>query len=309
IVLDVLPLTSNGKVNRQALPVPDQARPPLYEAFVGPRTPIEELLAGIWAHVLEVEAVGIHDNFFALGGHSLRAMQVISRLRRTLQVEMPVRVLFEAPTVASLAQCIEVAHQTMQNTSTPPLNARPQEGAVPLTMTQEHLWGVDRLLPGAPFSNMPYAVRLTGVLNVTALEQSFNEIISRHATLRTTFTTIAGRPVQTIALTLHLTLRVEDLQALPEAEREIQAQRLRRAIALHLFDLEKGPLLEVWLLRLSAQEHILLLTIHHIIGDGWSMDVLLYELAVLYEAFLQGKQSPLPDLPLQYTDYAHWHHQ
>jgi amino acid adenylation domain-containing protein len=309
IVLDVLPLTSNGKVNRQALPVPDQARPPLYEAFVGPRTPIEELLAGIWAHVLGVEAVGIHDNFFALGGHSLRAMQVISRLRRTLQVEMPVRVLFEAPTVASLAQCIEVAHQTMQNTSTPPLSARPQEGAVPLTMTQEHLWGLDRLLPGAPFSNMPYAVRLTGVLNATALEQSLNEIISRHANLRTTFTTIAGRPVQTIAPTLHLTLRVEDLQALPEAEREIQAQRLRRAIALHLFDLEKGPLLEVWLLRLSAQEHSLLLTMHHIIGDGWSMDVLLYELAVLYEAFLQGKPSPLPDLPLQYTDYAHWHHQ
>lgn len=309
VVLDALPLTPSGKVDRQALLALDQVRPQMCEAFVSPRTPIEELLAGIWTHVLGIEAVGIYDNFFALGGHSLLAMQVISRLRRALQVEVPVRVLFEAPTVASLARHIAMVNQTAQSTPVPPLRAVSREGAVPLTMTQEHLWDLDRLLPGAPFSNMSYAVQLTGALNVIALEQSLNEIISRHAALRTTFTTVAGRPVQAITPTLHLSLMVEDLRALPEAEREIQAQRLIRAVGLSPFDLEKGPLLEVWLLQLSAEEHILLLTMHHIISDGWSRDVLLHELAVLYEAFCQDKPSPLPDLPLQYTDYAYWQRQ
>jgi len=176
-------------------------------------------------------------------------------------------------------------------------------------MTQEHLWNLDRLLPGAPFSNMPYAVHLTGALNVRALEQSVNAMISRHAALRTTFTTVAGQPVQAIAPTLHLSLLIEDLRALPEAEWQLQAQRLIRAAGLCPFDLEKGPLLAVWLLRLSAQEHILLLTMHHIISDGWSLGVLLYELGVLYEAFSQGQPSALPDLPLQYTDYAGWQSQ
>lgn len=310
VLLDALPLTPHGKVDRQALPAPDQrVWPSLSETFVAPRTPSEELLAGIWASVLKVESVGIHNNFFALGGHSLRAMQVISRLRRALQVEVPVHALFEAPTVASLARRIEMAHQTMKHPSTPPLRAVSQEGTVPLTMTQEHLWALDRLLPGAPFSNMPYAVRLTGPLNVTALEQSFNDIIIRHAALRTTFTTVAGRPVQTIAPTLPLSLMVEDLQTLPAAEREVQAQRFIRVAGLYPFDLEKGPLLEVWLLRLSQQEHILLLIMHHIISDGWSMDALWQELAVLYEAFCQGHASPLPALPLQYADYARWQHQ
>jgi hypothetical protein len=176
-------------------------------------------------------------------------------------------------------------------------------------MTQEHLWGLDRLLPGAPFSNMPYAVRLTGTLNVTALEQSVNEIIKRHEALRTTFTTVTGQSVQVIAPVLRLSLPVKDLRALPQAERETTAQRLVRIGALYPFDLEKGPLLQVHILQLDEQEHILLLTMHHIISDGWSRGVLLHELAVLYDAFCQGKPSPLPGLPIQYADYAHWQRQ
>jgi hypothetical protein len=234
---------------------------------------------------------------------------VLSRLRKTFRVEVPLRTLFDAPTVAGLARCVETARQAVQSASTPPLRAMPREGAVPLTMTQEHLWGLDRLLPGAPFSNMPYAVRLTGALNVTALEQSYNEIVKRHAALRTTFTTVAGQPVQVIAPTLHLPLLVEDLRALPQVERETTAQRLLRVEALYPFDLENGPLFQVRLLRLDEQEHILLLTMHHIISDGWSRGVLLHELAVLYDAFCQGKPSPLPGLPLQYADYAHWQRQ
>jgi amino acid adenylation domain-containing protein len=309
VVLDALPLTANGKVDRQALPTPGKARPPLFEAFVAPRTPIEELLASIWANVLKVESVGIHDNFFALGGHSLLAVQVISRLRKVFQVDVPLRVLFDAPTVAGLARHVEKGRQAAQSTPAPPLKAMPREGVVPLTMTQEHFWDLDQLLPGAPFSNMLYAARLTGPLNVKALEQSFNEIIKRHETLRTTFTTIAGQPVQVIAPTLHLPLEMDDLRALPEAAREAAAHQLICAEVLYPFDLEKGPLLQVRLLRLGEQEHILLLTMHHIISDGWSWGVLLHELTVLYEAFSQGHPSPLPELPVQYAHYAHWQRQ
>lgn len=309
VVLDTLPLTPNGKVDRQALPTPGQARPPLFEAFVAPRTPIEELLAGIWASVLKVESVGIHDNFFALGGHSLLAVQAMSRLRKVFQVDVPLRALFDAPTVAGLARHIEKGRQAAQSTAAPPLKAMPREGVVRLTMIQEHFWDLDQLLPGAPFSNMLYAARLTGPLNVKALEQSFNEIIKRHETLRTTFTTIAGQPVLVIAPTLHLPLEMDDLRALPEAAREAAAHQLIRAEVLYPFDLEKGPLLQVRLLRLGEQEHILLLTMHHIISDGWSWGVLLHELTVLYEAFSQGHPSPLPELPVQYAHYAHWQRQ
>ena len=309
VVLDALPLTPNGKVNRQALPALDQARSPLFEVFVAPNTPMEELLAGIWASVLGVEAVGLHDNFFALGGHSLRAMQVISRLRKALQSDVPLRALFEAPTVAGLARYIEGRCQTAQSPLALPLHAMPREEVVPLTMTQEHLWDLDRLLPGAPFSNMPYAARLTGPLNMATLEQSFNEIIKRHETLRTTFTNIDEQPVQVIVPTLSLPLLIEDLRAWPDAEREATAQRLIRTEVLYPFDLENGPLLQLRLLRLEEQEHILLLTMHHIISDGWSWGVLLHELAVLYEAFSQGHPSPLPELPMQYADYAHWQQQ
>jgi amino acid adenylation domain-containing protein len=309
MVLDALPLTPNGKVDRQALPAPDQERPPLSEAFVAPSTLSQELLVGIWASVLKVESVGIHDNFFALGGHSLLAVQVMSRLRKVFQVDVPLRVLFDAPTVAGLARHVEEVRRATQSLPASPLKAVGREGAVPLTMTQEHLWGLDRLLPGAPFSNMPYAVRLTGPLNVTALERSFNEIIKRHEALRTTFTTVAGQPAQVIAPTLRLSSPVEDLCALPRVEREATAQRLTRTAALYFFDLENGPLLKVRLLRLSEQEHILLLTMHHIISDGWSWGVLLYELTVLYDAYSQSRASPLPDLSMQYADYAHWQHQ
>jgi amino acid adenylation domain-containing protein len=308
VVLEALPLAPNGKVDRQALPAPDPAQSLLFEASVAPSTPVEELLAGIWASVLRIEAVGMHDNFFALGGHSLLAMQVISRLRKVLQVDMPLRALFEAPTVAGLARYIEGIRQTAQSTLAPPLQATSWE-EVPLTMTQEHLWDLDRLLPGAPFSNMPYAARLIGPLKLPALEQSFNEIIKRHGALRTTFTTIAEQPVQVIASTLYLPLLMEDLHALPQAERDATAQRLIRTEVLYPFDLENGPLLRVRLLRLDEQEHILLLTMHHIISDGWSWGVLLQELVVLYEAFSQGRPSPLPALPMQYADYAHWQRQ
>jgi amino acid adenylation domain-containing protein len=309
VMLEAFPLTPSGKIDRQALPAPGQTRPLGGETFVASYTPTEEILAGIWARVLGTAVIGRYDNFFALGGHSLGALQVLSRLRRVFQVDIPLRALFETPTVAGLARCVERASQTAPPPPLPLLPTMPRREQAPLTMTQEHLWSLDQLLPGAPFSTMPYAVRLTGALHVTALEQSLNAIISRHAVLRTTFTTVAGQPVQVIAPSLRLTIMVEDLSALPDAEQEAEAQLWLRALALYPFDLQKGPLLEVRLLRLGEPAHVLLLAMHHIISDGWSRGVFLDELAVLYEAFCQGKPSPLPDLPLQYVDFAHWQQQ
>jgi amino acid adenylation domain-containing protein len=307
--LDALPLMPNGKINRRALPIPDPARPELDEAFVAPCTPTEEMLAGLWANVLGVEAIGVHDNFFDLGGHSLLAVQVISRLRDALQVEVPLRALFEAPTVAGLALYIETAQQAMQHVPVPPLRPVSRESALPASVAQEQLWVLAQVLPSIPLFNTLHALRLLGSLNVVILKQSVNEIIRRHDALRTTFDVINGQLVQVIAPTLHVTLTVEDLRELPETERESEVQRLARVEAQQPFDLARGPLLRLRSLRLGEQEHILFLALHHIISDGWSLGVLAHELAVLYDAFAAGGPSPLPALPIQYADFAAWQRQ
>lgn len=306
VLLDAMPLTSNGKVDRLALPAPNPARPALAAAFVSPRTPTEEVLAGIWATVLGVAEVGVHDNFFDLGGHSLMAIQVLSRLRDVLQVEVPVRALFEAPTVADLALYIETTQPEAPGVPEPPIRPGPRQGAVPVSVAQEHLWILDQVLPGTPFFTILYAMRLLGPLNVAILEHSVNEIIRRHEALRTTFGLVDRQPVQVIAPTLEVPLTIEDLRALPATERQGAVQRLAQAEARQPFDLEQGPLLRVHLLRLGEQEHLLFVTMHHIISDGWSLGVLTHELAVLYDAFAAGDSSPLPALPIQYGDYAQW---
>jgi amino acid adenylation domain-containing protein len=309
IWLDALPLTPSGKVDRRALPRPDQAQPWLGEARVAPRTPTEEVLAGIWATVLGVEEVGVHDNFFDLGGHSLMAVQVMSRLWDSWQVDVPLRTLFEAPTVAGLALAVEAAWHVEQTVSTLPLRPMPRGESIPASAAQEHLWLFDQILPGTPFFNLPYALRLLGVLNVVVLEQSFNEIVRRHEVLRTTFVRTCEQLVQVIVPTLAVTLTVEDLRGFPTAVREGESQRLAQEEAQKPFDLARGPLLRIRLLRLAEQEHLLLITMHHIVSDGWSLGVLGHELAALYDAYMAGSLSPLPELPMQYGDFAYWQRQ
>jgi amino acid adenylation domain-containing protein len=309
VLLDALPLMPNGKIDRRALPSPDRSRPELDKAFVAPRTPTEELLAEIWAQLLDLERVGIHDNFFDLGGHSLLATQLVSRMRETFQVEIPLRRLFEVPTVAGLAESIEAARQAGPNLLAPPILPVPRNGDLALSFAQQRLWFFDQLEPGLSAYNIPAAVRLKGPFNLAALEQSLNEIVKRHESLRTTFGKVDGRPTQVIAPTLTIKLPVVDLRKLPASERETEVRRLVTTEAQRPFDLSQGPLVRGTVLRLNDEEHVGLLTMHHIVSDGWSTGILVRELATLYVAFCAGGSSPLPALPIQYADFAHWQRQ
>ena len=305
LMLDSFPLTSNGKVNRQALPAPGEDRPELAKAYVGSRTPTEELLADIWSQVLGIERVGIHDDFFDLGGHSLLATQVVSRIRETFQIELPLRRLFETPTVAGLAEGLELSPQNGQFQLSP-IRPIPRDGNLPLSFAQQRLWFIDQLDPGNPVYNFPVAVRLKGALDLNALEQSLNEIVRRHEALRTTFSMVDGHPTQVIAPTLAIALPMVDLSELSEVRREAEVQTLTVAEARRPFDLARGPLLRASVLELADDEHIGLLTMHHIVTDGWSTGILIRELATLYQAFCSNTLPTLPELPIQYADFAHW---
>ena len=306
VLLDSFPLTSNGKVDRRALPSPGETRPELDKAFVASRTPTEELLADIWSQVLNVERVGIYDDFFDLGGHSLLATQVVSRIRETFQVEMPLRCLFETPTVAGLAESLALSRRDGQSLELSSIQPVPRDGDLPLSFAQQRLWFIDQLDPGNSVYNFPVAVRLKGSLNLAALEQSLNEIVRRHEALRTTFSMVDGQPAQVIASTLTITLPVMDLRELPEVQREAGVQRLVVEEARRPFDLARGPLLRARVLQLTDDEQVGLLTMHHIVSDGWSAGILVREMAALYQAYCTESPSPLPELPIQYADFAHW---
>ncbi len=305
VLLDKLPLTANGKVDRRALPAPTGSRPELTQEYVAPRTGIELAIADIWTAVLGVERVGIHDNFFELGGHSLLATQVVSRLRDTLKIELPLRHIFEYPTVHALATKIDVAGQN--GLSAPPIVPVMNGDLMPLSFAQQRLWFMDQLESGTSLYNIPAAYLLNGPLNVEALEQSINEVLRRHTSLRTCFvTTPDGTPAQMIAPVTQFRLPQLDLRELPEAERQIEARRLLGEESNKPFRLSDAPLLRCLLLQTRDEEYIFILTIHHIAADGWSMGVFLHELAALYGSYLEQKPSPLPELPVQYADFAVW---
>ncbi|HET7463045.1 MAG TPA: amino acid adenylation domain-containing protein, partial [Longimicrobium sp.] len=303
VFLHVLPVNPNGKLDRKALPAPDFA--PDEETYVAPRTPVEEVLAGIWAEVLGVERLGVHDEFFGLGGHSLLATRVVSRVRAVFGVELPLRALFEGPTVAEMASAVEDERRA-ELPVLPPVVPSERTGALPLSFAQERLWFLDRLEPGSTTYNLPFARRLRGPLDVDALERSLGEIVRRHASLRTTFAEVDGSPVQVIAPFGGFVLPVEEASGAGRADREAAVRRRAGEEARRAFDLSAGPLFRASLLRLGAEDHVLLLPMHHIVSDGWSMGVLNRELAALYAAYREGRTSPLPELGVQYADYALW---
>ncbi|HEX2081445.1 MAG TPA: amino acid adenylation domain-containing protein, partial [Longimicrobium sp.] len=303
VALESLPLTPNGKLDRRALPAPEFAS--AEGRYVAPRTPTEEVLAEIWAEVLRLERVGVTDSFFELGGHSLLATRVVSRVRQVFGVEVPLRALFEGPTVAELAGRVEALRRA-ELPVLPPVVPTERTGALPLSFAQERLWFIDRLEPGSAVYNIPVARRLGGALDEAALERALGEIVRRHEALRTVFAEVDGSPMQMIAPFGGFALPVEDLSGLSEADREAALRRRAGEEARRPFDLSAGPLFRAGLLRLGAQEHVLLLCMHHIVSDGWSMGVLYRELSALYAAYREGGESPLEELPVQYADYALW---
>ncbi|MGE0127963.1 MAG: amino acid adenylation domain-containing protein [Blastocatellales bacterium] len=306
VKLERMPLTANGKLDRAALPEPEsEAR----GEYIAPRTQIEELVAGIWAELLKVERVGVNDNFFELGGHSLMATQLISRVREACEVDLPLRALFDAPTVAGMAESLEAAIKAGKSLQATPIEQCSRDADLPLSFAQQRLWFLDQLEPGSAFYNIFAPVRLKGRLNLPALERTLTEITRRHEVLRTTFPTVDGRAVQMIAPAAPLSLPVTDLTHLPPERREAEALRMAAEEAQLPFDLAHGPLVRARLLRLNEDEHLAMLTLSHIISDGWSAGILIREVAALYEAFNAGLPSPLAELPIQYADFAAWQRQ
>ncbi|WP_416212830.1 amino acid adenylation domain-containing protein, partial [Nostoc sp. LEGE 12450] len=308
VTLDSLPLTPNGKIDRRALPAPEPSSE-LSENYVAPRTPLEEILAQIWVQVLKVELVGRHDNFFELGGHSLLATQLISRVRSSLKVELPLRSLFATPTIAQLAPLIQQLQQQDLELAAPPILRRANNAEIPLSYAQQRLWFLDQFEPNSSFYNIPIGLRLVGTLNITALEQSLIEIIHRHEALRTNFVTVDGKPSQIIQTATNWSVAVVDLQHLSISEQEITAQKLVQQQALLPFDLADEALFRATLIVLSQTEQWLLVCMHHIVSDGWSIGVFVQELQALYNAYSQGQPSPLTSLPIQYADFALWQRQ
>jgi len=306
VMLDSLPLTPNGKLDRRALPEPEQAR--AEGVHLAPRTPTEEMLCAVFAQVLGVEQVGVEESFFELGGHSLLATQVISRVREAFGVELALREFFKRPTVEGLAAAVDEALRAgTGGSAAPPLTQVERNGGgLPLSFAQQRLWFLDQLEPGNASYNIPLAVKLTGTLNVGALSRTLDEIVRRHEVLRTSFRAEEGRPVQIISEARGARLAVVELDGLTAEERERAARRLASEEARRPFDLSAAPLLRARLLKLSDEEHVVLFTMHHIVSDGWSLGVLVNEVAALYEAFSRGEESPLPELPIQYADYAAW---
>ncbi|HET7695315.1 MAG TPA: amino acid adenylation domain-containing protein [Vicinamibacterales bacterium] len=307
VVLEAMPLTVNGKVDRRALPAPDQSRPDVETPFVAPRSPIEEGLAEIWRSILNVAQVSVHDNFFETGGHSLIATQFVSRIREVFQVELPLRALFETPTIAGLAAAIEAAGSG--GAAAPvrlPLTAVPRDRALPLSFAQERLWLVDQLDPGNAAYNMPGAFRLHGAVNVDALRRALQEIVGRHEILRTTFAVVDGEPRQRIHPPGEWRAELIDLGDLPADRREQAASEISRRHAQEPFDLAAGPLFRATLVQIEAEDCLLILNAHHVVFDGSSAGVLMRELAAIYDAFRSGQPSPLPPPALQYADFAVW---
>jgi amino acid adenylation domain-containing protein len=307
VELDAFPLTENGKLDRQALPAPEIADSGAGRGYVAPRTLVEWRLAEIWSQVLGVDQVGVNSDFFDLGGHSLLATQVMSRARSAFQVELPLRVLFEHPTVSELGRKVEEAIEVGRGLQSPPLVRAPRDGRrLPLSFAQQRLWFIEQWEPGAATYNIPGAVRLQGTLDLDALESVINEIVRRHESLRTSFEVEEGAPFQVIDHWEPRKLEVEDLTGLPCERREEEARKVMREEAAKGFDLGRGPLFRVKVLKLEEDERLVFFNMSHIISDGWSMGILVSEVNRLYEAYVRGEESPLEELAIQYADYAVW---
>ena len=300
VALDALPLTPNGKLDRRGLPAPEA---PADGGYVAPRTPAEEVLAEIWAELLKADRIGAEDGFFARGGHSLLGIRLVSRVRGAFGVEVPLKALFEAPTLAAFAARVEQARGQPPSAATPARRVD-RDGPLPLSFAQQRLWFLQQLDPSSTAYNVPYTLRLRGALHAAALERALGLLVERHEALRTRFELDGDEPVQVIDPAAPFALPVEDLSA--SADPEAEAAERAREEARTPFDLARGPLFRARLLRLAPDDHLLVLGAHHAVCDGWSLDVLFRELAQAVAAYAEGRPPALPPLPLRYADCAAW---
>ncbi|MGD2113572.1 MAG: amino acid adenylation domain-containing protein, partial [Acidobacteriota bacterium] len=304
VVLDELPMTATGKLDRSSLPAPVRDGTRRAGSFTPPATPTEELLSTVWCELLDLPRVGAEDHFFELGGHSLLATRVISRIRRDCKVELPVGALFEAPRLRALAARVEAArHRSRRRPSPAPV---PRDGELPLSFSQERLWFLDRLEPDSPLYNLPGEVELVGSLHLAAITRALREVVRRHESLRTAFPSENGRPRQSILEDARIRLPVVDLGALPDGAARLEAHRVAEPVLYRPFVLSSAPLLRTVVVRRSASEHTLVVALHHIAADGWSMGVLVRELSALYREQTGGGAADLPELEIQYADFAVW---
>lgn len=307
VFLDALPLTPNGKVDRKALPAPEHDRGAVTSDFIEPASPTEQQLTAIWSKVLGVERIGANDNFFELGGHSLLAIQVLSRVREKFNVEPPLNILFDAPTIQEFALRLNRGEWVQSKDALPPIQPVPRTGPLPLSSVQERLWFLDQVSPGGHAYNVPMALRLRGVLDVSALQRAFNAIVGRHEALRTTFANYSGELSQVIAQPTQLEIKVDSLESTPAEEREVRLQAWLNTEAQRPFDLARGPLIRVKLARFGATDHALSVVMHHSVSDGWSQAIVFQELETFYQAFAATQPTPqISGLPVQYPDFAHW---
>lgn len=309
--LNAFPLTVNNKIDRRALPLPDVSHDTSEENDPSNISPLEEIISSIWSHILGRERIGQQENFLELGGHSLLATQIVSRIRTVLGINIPLLALFEQPIFSQFVQYVETTGWNRMEEQLPPLLSAPRNMATPLPLSyaQQRLWFLDQLVPNNIFYTVSMNWQLRGVLEVRALIWSLNALVERHESLRTRISMRGDQPVQYIAEQLDMPVPVIDLSGLSEMKRTLQAHKLSQEQRQFPFDLIHGPLLRARLLRLSEDDHWLVLTLHHIVTDGWSMDIFWRELAMGYQAALHREEVSLPALPIQYADYAIWQRQ
>jgi NRPS condensation-like uncharacterized protein len=314
--LDRIPLTAHGKVDRTTLVATCRGSSLAgRDEIASPRTATEHTLLGIWADVLEADDIGVLDNFFDLGGHSLLAGKVLVRIANAFGTKLSIRAFFEAPTIEALARRVDLAHGTQPSEPVFEIARGKQSGRQPVSIAQEYVLRNERAIPGLPQFNLPFAFRLRGPLDIAALERSLAEVVRRHDSLRTGFAWVDERPIALVARAdeVRVSLVVENLAAGAPARNDRTKALLLKKAALCAeqdgwtpFDLTRAPLLRVRLLRLADDDHVLVLILHHIIVDGWSIGVLMEELSELYAAFATGREAQLPEPALQFSDFVRW---
>jgi amino acid adenylation domain-containing protein len=311
VIMEMLPLTPNAKIDRKALPSPERRHLQVSTVFIAPQTPVEIIIADIWSSVLGTSEIGIYDNFFELGGHSLLATKVLARARRAFDLDIPLRSLFDSPTVAKFAERIENIRRAEIGLSVTKIKPVPRDEDLLLSFGQQRLWFIDQLDPDSPVYNIPEAIKINGDLDIKILEDSINEIIRRHEVMRSSYPTVEGKPIVVIEPEIKISLDVIDFSSFSVEEREIEIQRFVISESRKTFDIANAPLFRLNVLNVDHNEWIVVLIVHHIISDGWSSDVFYKELGILYSLLSEGKKLEvarrmLPTLECQYIDYAAW---